>query len=971
MKSTCPDPDRLRQLLDETLPAGEQKALQAHLEGCKSCQRALEGLVAGKESWSNAAEHLAQADAGTLQEPALRKAQAELVGKATVAESSGQGAGNVKSDDLSFLSPATRPGSLGRLGHYEILAVLGRGGFGVVLKAQDDVLDRVVAIKALALSLASNATARRRFEREAKAAAAISHDHVVGIHAVDEANGVPYIAMQLIAGISLQQRLDESGPLRLTEILRIGMQTAAGLAAAHAQGLVHRDIKPANILLENGIERVKITDFGLARAVDDATMTQSGTVAGTPMYMSPEQAEGLPIDHRSDLFSLGTVLYAMCAGHPPFRASGTHAVLKRVIEAAPRPVREINPEIPDWLEAIIAKLHAKKPHERFQTAREVAELLGQHLAHVQQPATAPRPPNVQPPPRGASPAEPQQPSLAFLLVKFVAIFVALAGMGIGVFILCVSVAVLFGSSATAFTLVGVGLLAALCAVAAALIYLITRQRPARASVPSPAAPKTVGRRRWRLVFVPIALLLVVALVIFAVFRSNIQLYVSNTGELGVSRSHPEFEEFYVESEDRGPTTRSKINPHEPLTLPPGKYRFEAVSRKGATVTQWEEKVSGLFSGNVTYRDGIICTVDLKRGERVGLQIANWDVPDEESRSKEVEKLQGTWRLVSEVRDGERSDVTTNPSEWVIAGDRVTHNLNGKVFMHTRFRLPPSSGSKVLDLLESADSGVSDRVSVRFIYTLEQDRLTLSFVARSKDFLTGEEDAVKVVRVYQRYKPQENEAEKLFRSMEQKIRTAKTLRLRFDLGISELNGKKWSFKGTLVLGEGDKLWAEVEGNLSDEVGRLTVVGDGADITYIGHTKWLKKDNIETDTATKKSPKGLGAFFRGSLPHNGYYVRLTEMGLPPLQFKLSDFKLAGKEKVGGRDTQVIQYKLKVKIQPTAEDTDVFSMKVWLDAQTGLPAKLTGTGNDGEVAELTETYREFNIDGKVDAKLFELPK
>jgi hypothetical protein len=146
---------------------------------------------------------------------------------------------------------------------------------------------------------------------------------------------------------------------------------------------VHRDIKPANILLENGVERVKITDFGLARAVDDASVTQSGTVAGTPMYMSPEQAEGLSIDHRSDLFSLGSVLYTMCTGHSPFRASGTHAVLKRVIDASPRPIREINNEIPDWLCDIVAKLQAKKPEDRLQTATELAELLGQRLADVQ------------------------------------------------------------------------------------------------------------------------------------------------------------------------------------------------------------------------------------------------------------------------------------------------------------------------------------------------------------------------------------------------------------------------------------------------------------------------------------------------------------------------------------------------------------------------------------------------------------
>ncbi len=151
------------------------------------------------------------------------------------------------------------------------------------------------------------------------------------------------------------------------------MQTAAGLAAAHAQGLVHRDIKPANILLENGVERVKITDFGLARAADDASLTQTGVVAGTPQYMSPEQAEGKPLDHRTDLFSLGSVLYAMCTGRPPFRASGTMAVLKRVCEDTPPPIREINPEIPEWLVAIIDKLHAKEPADRFQSAAEVAD----------------------------------------------------------------------------------------------------------------------------------------------------------------------------------------------------------------------------------------------------------------------------------------------------------------------------------------------------------------------------------------------------------------------------------------------------------------------------------------------------------------------------------------------------------------------------------------------------------------------
>lgn len=150
---------------------------------------------------------------------------------------------------------------------------------------------------------------------------------------------------------------------------------------------MHRDVKPANILLENGVERVKLTDFGLARAADDASLTQSGMITGTPSFMSPEQAEGKPVDHRSDLFSLGSVLYAMCTSRPPFRAGTSVGVLKRVCEETPTQIRQTNPETPDWLAAVVEKLHAKDPAARFQSAAEVAELLGRHLAQVQHPST--------------------------------------------------------------------------------------------------------------------------------------------------------------------------------------------------------------------------------------------------------------------------------------------------------------------------------------------------------------------------------------------------------------------------------------------------------------------------------------------------------------------------------------------------------------------------------------------------------
>jgi hypothetical protein len=345
-------------------------------------------------------------------------------------ETQGASPGNDKAgEDLGFLTPADKPDVLGRLGHYDILEVIGRGGMGVVLRAFDEKLHRVVAIKVMAAQLATNATARKRFQREAQAAAAVSHDHLVTIHAVEETNGLPYIAMQYVAGLSLQQRLERDGPLQLQEILRIGMQTASGLAAAHAQGLVHRDVKPANILLENGVERVKITDFGLARAATEASLTQSGVVAGTPQYMSPEQAEGKVIDQRTDLFSLGSVLYAMCTGRAPFRASGTVAVLKRVCEKTPTPIRETNPDVPDWFVAIIAKLHAKDPAQRYQSAAEVAELLGRHLAHVQHPSVVPLLPAA--PRSGAggeelSPAQPRRRRLAVAAAVFLCFLVGLS-----------------------------------------------------------------------------------------------------------------------------------------------------------------------------------------------------------------------------------------------------------------------------------------------------------------------------------------------------------------------------------------------------------------------------------------------------------------------------------------------------------------------------------------------------------------
>ncbi len=409
-ESQCPDASQLQALLNAALSEEEQESLADHLTVCQSCRQRFDEM-------SECLDVLAQATRQKIRrrdqpDEALRDMMNKLRAERPDDAGPGQETGDltrgpsITTFDLSldFLSPPENPAHLGRLGPYEITEVVGRGGMGVVLKGFDPSLTRHVAIKVLSPQLASNGAARRRFLREARAAAAVSHDHVVTIHAVDETAHLPYLVMEYVAGRSLENRIKQTGPLKLEEILRIGMQAAAGLAAAHAQGLVHRDIKPSNILLENGVERVKLTDFGLAKAADDARITQTGVVTGTPEYMSHVLARGDPVDQRSDLFSLGCVLYAMCTGRSPFRASTVVDAIRRVCDDTPRAISEINRDIPNWLAAIIDRLLAKDPDDRFQTVSEVSELLGGHLAHLQQPTVVPRPPSVKSVSRKPAPA---------------------------------------------------------------------------------------------------------------------------------------------------------------------------------------------------------------------------------------------------------------------------------------------------------------------------------------------------------------------------------------------------------------------------------------------------------------------------------------------------------------------------------------------------------------------------------------
>jgi serine/threonine protein kinase len=287
-----------------------------------------------------------------------------------------------------FLRPSRRPDSLGMLDAYEVLGVVGRGSMGIVVKAFDNTLQRIVAIKIMAPHLLPSQNARERFFREARLAAGISHPNVVTIHAVGQTGDVPYLVMEYIDGQSLENRI-RAGHLPLPDVLRISQQMAEGLAAAHRQGLVHRDIKPANVMLEDSIERVKIADFGLARvAMESSDLTSMGEVVGTPSYMSPEQVNGEAIDARSDLFSMGCVMYAMLTRRSPFQASNPLAAARKVASAEPPPLEELS-VAPPTLCDLIRTLLSKKPDDRIQTGEELAEELRRQMVELNSPSHDP------------------------------------------------------------------------------------------------------------------------------------------------------------------------------------------------------------------------------------------------------------------------------------------------------------------------------------------------------------------------------------------------------------------------------------------------------------------------------------------------------------------------------------------------------------------------------------------------------
>lgn len=377
--AVCPGLPTLREYAVGGLRPPDRAALREHLGTCERCRGVLEGLEAtrkaslpGEAGWTET-----EIDP-TVTVDTRGGAASAACGDAPLADDETE---LLEDHELDFLLPSPTPGSIGRIAGYEVLGLLGRGGMGLVFRAFDPSLSRIVAVKVLSPRLASSARARKRFVREARSAAAINHPNVVTIHAVGEQKGLPYLVMECIAGQSLRQRIRSGPPLKSAQLLRISLQVAQGLDAAHQQVVIHRDIKPANIMLEDNVERVKLTDFGLAMAALSASeLTSTEHLVGTPEYMSPEQVRGETLDPRSDLFGLGCVIYALVAGHSPFK--GGHALdsLRRVTDLDPPPLSAVDPNVPPALSALVERLLSKDPDDRPRSAAEVADALRAILA---------------------------------------------------------------------------------------------------------------------------------------------------------------------------------------------------------------------------------------------------------------------------------------------------------------------------------------------------------------------------------------------------------------------------------------------------------------------------------------------------------------------------------------------------------------------------------------------------------------
>jgi hypothetical protein len=383
MNASCPDKPTLTQALLGQLLGAPAELLEEHLSSCSACAETLRGLTVGDAvtaSLRRGPDTDPDADGAAVTEllDRLRSLLPQLVERehSVPPVSVPSRPGGHSQAPFKFLAAPEQAGEIGRLAHYRVLRVLGQGGMGVVFEAEDARLQRRVALKVMLPKLAGDAESRARFILEARAAA-IQHPRLVTVFEVGETADVPFLAMELLQGESLESRLRrQPGPYPTPVLLKIGRQIAEGLAAVHGLGIIHRDIKPSNVWLQAGSEDVRLLDFGLARAATaEARLTQPGMIVGTPGFLAPEQAAGKAVDARSDLFSLGAVLYLLATGTMPFEGRDVLATLNALATSHPRPASELNTDLPEALCHLITRLLSKQPALRPGSAREVIDVL--------------------------------------------------------------------------------------------------------------------------------------------------------------------------------------------------------------------------------------------------------------------------------------------------------------------------------------------------------------------------------------------------------------------------------------------------------------------------------------------------------------------------------------------------------------------------------------------------------------------